>query len=76
MEIGAFEAKTHFSEIIEEVQKGKTYVITKRGKPVAKMVPFTVNSYIRKEVIKQLSEYNTDLKEKFNIKAAIKSGRK
>ena len=38
-EIGLFETKTHLSEIIEKVQKGRTFVITKRGKRVAELRP-------------------------------------
>ncbi len=38
-EIGLFETKTHLSEIIGKVQKGKTFVITKRGKRVAELRP-------------------------------------
>jgi prevent-host-death family protein len=34
-----FEAKTHFSALIEDALAGKTTVITKRGKPVARIVP-------------------------------------
>ena len=34
-DIGAFEAKTHFSRILREVTKGKEFNITLRGKTVA-----------------------------------------
>lgn len=37
--IGAFEAKTHFSALLEKVEKGEHIVITKHGHPVAKLVP-------------------------------------
>ncbi|MCY4100102.1 MAG: type II toxin-antitoxin system prevent-host-death family antitoxin [Rhodobacteraceae bacterium] len=38
--VGAFEAKTHFSALLQEASRGKKIVITLRGKPVAKIVPF------------------------------------
>ena len=38
--IGAFEAKTHFSQIIEKAERGEDFIITRRGKPVAKIIPF------------------------------------
>jgi len=38
-EIGAFEAKTHLSSILEKVAAGQTFLITKRGKPVAELRP-------------------------------------
>jgi len=37
--IGAFDAKTHLSQYLDEVQKGETIQITRRGKPVAVLVP-------------------------------------
>ncbi len=38
-EIGAFEAKTHLARILDEVAAGKSFIITKRGKPVAEIRP-------------------------------------
>jgi prevent-host-death family protein len=38
-EIGVFEAKTRLSELLDRVDKGQVYVITKRGKPVAELRP-------------------------------------
>ena len=38
-EVGMFEAKTHFSALIEDAIAGKTTIITKRGKPVAQIIP-------------------------------------
>ena len=34
-----FEAKTHLSALIEEVERGNEITITKRGTPVARLVP-------------------------------------
>jgi prevent-host-death family protein len=33
------EAKTHLSRLLDEVETGSTVVITRRGKPVAKLEP-------------------------------------
>ena len=38
-EIGAFEAKTHLSSLLEQVRHGKRFVITKHGKRVAELKP-------------------------------------
>jgi prevent-host-death family protein len=38
-EIGAFEAKTRFSEVLEEVRRGRSFVITRRGRPIAELRP-------------------------------------
>jgi prevent-host-death family protein len=37
--VGAFEAKTHFSQLLERVERGEEIVITRRGKAVARLVP-------------------------------------
>jgi prevent-host-death family protein len=37
--IGAFEAKTHLSALLDRVDKGQVYLITKRGRPVAELRP-------------------------------------
>jgi prevent-host-death family protein len=37
--VGMFEAKTNLSALVEEVEKGGTVVITRHGKPVAKLMP-------------------------------------
>ncbi len=39
IEVGSFEAKTHLPQLLERVAKGEKIVITKRGKPVAMLVP-------------------------------------
>jgi prevent-host-death family protein len=38
-EVGAFEAKTHLSRLLERVEHGETITITRHGKPVARLVP-------------------------------------
>ena len=39
--IGAFDAKTHLGDILEKVAHGESFLITKRGKPVATLSPIT-----------------------------------
>jgi len=38
-EIGAYDAKTHLPKLLERVQRGERFVITKHGRPVAEVVP-------------------------------------
>lgn len=37
--VGAFEAKTHLNELLRQVSEGETIRITRRGVPIAKLVP-------------------------------------
>jgi prevent-host-death family protein len=42
IEIGAFEAKTRLSELLERVRKGAVFHITKRGHPIAELRPLNL----------------------------------
>jgi prevent-host-death family protein len=37
--VGAFEAKTHFSALLDAVARGEEIVITRHGRTVARLVP-------------------------------------
>jgi len=39
-EVGAFEAKTKFSALLDRVEKGEEIVITRKGHAVAKLIRF------------------------------------
>ncbi|MCU0839664.1 MAG: type II toxin-antitoxin system prevent-host-death family antitoxin [Rhodospirillales bacterium] len=38
-EVGAFEAKNTLSALLDQVEKGAEITITRRGRPVARLVP-------------------------------------
>lgn len=38
-EVSAFEAKTRLSELLRETERGRSFVIRRRGKAVAQLVP-------------------------------------
>ena len=40
-EVGAFEGKNNFGSLLDAVEKGEEIVITRHGKPVARLVPAT-----------------------------------
>ena len=37
--VGAYEAKTHLFRLLDSVKQGESITITKRGQPVAQLVP-------------------------------------
>ena len=78
--IGAFEAKTHFSQVIDKAERGEDFIITRRGKPVAKIIPFEQKKEMtRKEAIAELMEMRKLYRGEpgsFNIREAIEEGRK
>lgn len=56
-----FEAKTNLSSLVEEVEKGGEIILTRHGKPVAKLVradnPFTPEKIAeRRQAIAELRE--------------------
>ncbi|MBU4199943.1 MAG: type II toxin-antitoxin system Phd/YefM family antitoxin [Verrucomicrobia bacterium] len=56
IQIGAFDAKTHFSQLLQDVIKGKTFEILRRGKPVAHLtsVRVTDNFHAAREALDYL----------------------
>jgi antitoxin (DNA-binding transcriptional repressor) of toxin-antitoxin stability system len=80
-QFGSFEAKTYFSEILGEVIKGESFVITKHGVKVAMIIPFTqkekgvdpVKNSIR--AIKKLRKGIT-LGKKLSVRKMREEGRK
>jgi prevent-host-death family protein len=37
--VGTFEAKTHFSALLEEVERGEEITITRHGRAIARLTP-------------------------------------
>lgn len=78
-QIGAFEAKTHFSELLAAVCLGEEFTITRHGQKVAKLIPFSeekegsTESAIR--AIKKLRS-NIKLGKDLSIKKLRSLGRK
>jgi prevent-host-death family protein len=40
-QIGSFEAKTRFGDLLDRVERGEEITITRRGRPVARLVPIS-----------------------------------
>lgn len=37
--VSAYDAKTHLPKLLERAQQGESFVITRHGKPVARLIP-------------------------------------
>ena len=61
--VGAYEAKTHLSELLEKVEAGGEIIITKHGAPVAKLVPVTkeASAEQRAAAIRRIQKLSTRL---------------
>ena len=49
--VGAYEAKTHLSKLLERVAKGEHITITKHGIPVAVLQPFDPEKNVDTRVV-------------------------
>jgi prevent-host-death family protein len=49
--IQASEAKTHFLRLLDDVERGQSVIVTRRGKPIARIVPACVSVEERRETI-------------------------
>jgi prevent-host-death family protein len=78
--VGAFQAKTHFSQLLERVAKGEEIPITKHDRPVARLVPADRPS--REHVagiFRQMDALRRSLpksKDKTSLKELINQGRR
>jgi prevent-host-death family protein len=56
--VGAYEAKTHLSELLEDVEKGEDITITRYGRPVARLLPAGESSQQKlQDTIEDLKEF-------------------
>lgn len=55
--IGSYEAKTHLPELLDQVSGGERIVITKRGKPVAMLVPWQTDKPDVLTMVREMLQY-------------------
>lgn len=61
--VGTFEAKTHLSDLLDQVERGDKIVITKHGRPVARLMPVgNVNRELVHETIRRIKEFGVQNK--------------
>ena len=80
-EISAFEAKTHLSELLREAEHGRSFVICRRGKAVARLVPPDRDNNVRywQQVISSFRDLRERIAKKtgqINVRELIEEGRR
>lgn len=68
IEIGAYEAKTKLPELLREVQAGKRFTITNRGKAVAELVPCQTQD---REELPELIRKFLETKKKYPVRGPV-----
>jgi prevent-host-death family protein len=58
--VGAFEAKTHLSALLERVERGEEIVITRHGRPVARLMPIARSSADAQVAVERLLQIGQD----------------
>ncbi len=76
--VGAYEAKTHFSQLLERVEAGEQIVISKHGVPVAVLQPVDRSKNIPvAETIAALKEFQEGRRlDGLSIREMIEEGRR
>jgi len=62
--IQASEAKTHFLRILDDVERGKTVTVTRRGRTVARIVPIASGDEERRKRIERAMESILEIRER------------
>ena len=58
--IGAYEAKTHFGELLRDVENGETVIVTRHGQPVARLSPMGRDGDDAAAAIEELHRYRRE----------------
>jgi prevent-host-death family protein len=58
--VGAFEAKTHLSALLERVERGEEIVITRHGRPVARLMPIVRSTADAQAAVERLLQIGQD----------------
>ncbi|HUT76122.1 MAG TPA: type II toxin-antitoxin system prevent-host-death family antitoxin [Polyangia bacterium] len=77
IEIGAFEAKTKLPELLRGTAEGRSYVITRRGKPVARLIPAreSEKTYLL-SILAELNAIRSRVEGPVDIRSLIEEGRR
>ena len=75
--LSVYDAKAHFSQLIERAQSGHATIITKRGRVVARIVPAKEPQWDRSAILDEAEALRRKLnvKRRFKIADLIAEGR-
>lgn len=75
--IGIYEAKSRFSKLVKQVESGQEVVLTRRGKPVAKLVRANSSSNVdNSAAVNEIIALSKTLRvRRFDLRKVIESGR-
>jgi len=76
--VGAFEAKTHLADLLRRVDNGEEFVIERRGRPVARLVPYSRGERpsTLAETVEEMRSVRSRLKGPIDVRELIEQGRR
>jgi prevent-host-death family protein len=77
--VGAFEAKTHLSELLDRVERGEKITITRHGVPAAMLVPVTETKpkLTHEEIVEGMRELRKSIKsDTMSVRDMVNEGRR
>ena len=77
--VGAFEAKTHLSDLLDRVSKGETITITRHGVPAALLVPVgeTAKKLTHQEIVEGMRALRKRIKpDRMSVREMVEEGRR
>lgn len=76
-EISAFSAKTHLGQLLRDAESGQSYLIVRRGKPVARLEPVqTADGRDFSRLAAAFREVRKGIRGPLNVRALINEGRR
>lgn len=77
-QVGAYEAKTHLAELLNEVMKGAEISITRRGTPIALLIPYKEITKNAEKAVAELRKWRKGISwgKGMDTRKAIEEGRR
>lgn len=74
--VGSYEAKTHLTELLQAAEKGETIIVTRRGKPIAKIEPYRSQPMSIDAIAQEFENLRLSLKPGGSLRDLIEEGRR
>lgn len=77
-EVSAFEAKTRLSELLRETEAGRSFVIRRRGKAVARLIPAVQELRVPEipRLVASFRKVRTSLTGTMKVRELVEEGRR
>lgn len=75
-QLGSYEVKTHLAELLEAVEQGDTIIVTRRGKPIAKIEPYRPQPMSVDSIAQEFERLRLSLKPGGDLRDLIEEGRR